>query len=196
MGTYTGSVTNVCSPTIVQSANGAGPVGFSTNAGTLSGLVAIPQSSLSPPPPAGTYPFDFFSWTITGLFPGQTVTLTITYPSPPGNNYVKLIGGTWNPIPVSVSGNVVTLTVTDGGLGDADQTVNGQISDPGGIGTLSVPTNTGTAVGGKILPIDMTSLFVAGISTNAFWMMPTLGGIAGAAMVLFKVKRKHEANLS
>ena len=47
-------------------------------------------------------------------------------------------------------------------------------------------------VGGKILPIDMTALFLAGAMTNAFWMVPTLGGIAGAAMVLFKIKRKRE----
>jgi hypothetical protein len=26
--------------------------------------------------------------------------------------------------------------------------------------------------------------------TNAFWMMPTIGGIAVAAIALFKVKRK------
>ena len=46
-------------------------------------------------------------------------------------------------------------------------------------------------VGGEILPIDMTALFITGAMTNAFWVLPTLGGIAGAAMVLFKIKRKH-----
>ena len=49
----------------------------------------------------------------------------------------------------------------------------------------------GVTVGGEILPIDMTSLFVAGAMTNAVWMVPTLGGIAGAAIALFKVKRKQ-----
>jgi hypothetical protein len=63
--------------------------------------------------------------------------------------------------------------------------------------TLSLPPSThggavGGAVGGAIMPIDMTSLFVAGAMTNAFWVLPTLGGIAGAAIALFKVKRKHE----
>jgi len=48
-----------------------------------------------------------------------------------------------------------------------------------------------TVVGGEILPIDMTTLFVAGAMTNAVWMVPTLGGIAGAAIALFKVKRKQ-----
>jgi hypothetical protein len=36
----------------------------------------------------------------------------------------------------------------------------------------------------------MTSLFVAGAMTNAFWMIPALGGISVAAIALFKVKRK------
>ena len=45
-------------------------------------------------------------------------------------------------------------------------------------------------VGGEILSIDMTSLFVVGAMTNAFWILPTLGGIAGVTIALFKVKRK------
>jgi len=53
-------------------------------------------------------------------------------------------------------------------------------------------TPTGVSVGGEIIPVDMTALFVAGAMTNAFWMIPTLGGIAGAAMVLFKIKRRHD----
>jgi hypothetical protein len=44
-------------------------------------------------------------------------------------------------------------------------------------------------VGGVIVPVDMTSLFVAGIFTNAIWMLPTLGGIAGAVFTLFKVRK-------
>ena len=47
-------------------------------------------------------------------------------------------------------------------------------------------------IGGEILPIDMTALFVAGTFTNAFWILPTLGGIAGAAFALFKINRKHD----
>ena len=46
-------------------------------------------------------------------------------------------------------------------------------------------------VGGEILPVDMTALFVAGALTNALWILPTLGGIAGAAIALFKVKRRN-----
>jgi len=57
-------------------------------------------------------------------------------------------------------------------------------------GPLAAPRQ-GQAVGGIIEPIDMTALFVAGAMTNAFWVLPTFGGIAGVAMVLFKVKRKN-----
>lgn len=46
-------------------------------------------------------------------------------------------------------------------------------------------------VGGQIIPINVTSLFLAGAFTNAFWILPTLGGITGAALVLFKIKGKH-----
>src|SRR6267143_929659 len=53
-------------------------------------------------------------------------------------------------------------------------------------------TPTGVSVGGEIIPVDMTSLFIAGAMTNAIWILPTLGGIAGAAMVLFKIKRRHD----
>ena len=34
----------------------------------------------------------------------------------------------------------VILTLTDGGTGDTDQTADGQISDPGGMGTLNSPS--------------------------------------------------------
>ncbi len=53
----------------------------------------------------------------------------------------------------------------------------------------TTPTTT-APVGGLIVPLDMTSLFVAGITTNTVWILPTLGGIAGAAISFFKIKRK------
>jgi hypothetical protein len=54
------------------------------------------------------------------------------------------------------------------------------------------PSSSKPPVGGIIVPVDMTSLFVAGAMTNAFWILPTLGGIAGAGLALFKVKRKQQ----
>ncbi len=45
-----------------------------------------------------------------------------------------------------------------------------------------------TAVGGTIMPIDMTSLLVAGASTNAFWLLPLLGGVAATGLYIARNK--------
>ena len=39
-------------------------------------------------------------------------------------------------------------------------------------------------VAGEILPIDNTALFLAGLSSSAVWMIPTLAGIAGAGLLV------------
>jgi len=67
----------------------------------------------------------------------------------------------------------------------------GLTSSLGGLafaGKCAGPVNP---VGGTIIPVDMTSLFVAGVFTNAFWILPVLGAIV-AASVFFKTKRKVE----
>jgi len=120
---------------------------FATSAGQLSNLSAVPESLLpTAGKPAGlTFPFGFFSWTVTGLTPGQPITLTITYPRSvsPDAQYWKVTGGTWTNV-TSLLGtsntdgdNTLFLTITDGGLGDSDGVANGQISDPGGAGIAS-----------------------------------------------------------
>src|SRR5690606_2189869 len=87
----------------------------------------------------------------TGCTPGSTLTFTITYPSAPGNAYWKY-GPTpsnpapqWYVLPATFAGNVVTFTITDGGVGDDDMLANGAIVDQGGPGigapsTAQVPT--------------------------------------------------------
>ena len=147
LGIFTGNpivYTCISPTTTVPSFTGNGPVTFSTSAGQFSSATAIPESKLSSPPPTGVYPFGFFSWIIRGISLGGSATVTITYPSDPGTVYEKLINGAWVTIPATVTANpdgtfTVTLSLTDGGTGDADQTVNGKISDPGGMGTLESP---------------------------------------------------------
>ena len=50
----------------------------------------------------------------------------------------------WYVLPATISGNVTTFTITDGGLGDDDLAANGVIVDQGGPGTrgsaTAVPT--------------------------------------------------------
>ena len=127
-------------------ATGAGPVAYSSSAGTFSGLTAVAEASLpTTGKPAGvTFPYGFFSWTIGNLAPGQAVTVTITYPAniPSPAQYWKVIGGVWTNVTSLIGDddgdNVLTLTITDGGTGDADGIVNGQITDPGGLAAASV----------------------------------------------------------
>jgi hypothetical protein len=113
-------------------------------------LTAVAEGTL---PTAGkpgvSFPNGLFSFNITGIAPGATVTVTITYPSamPVGTQYWKCQNGTWINC-TSLLGdddgdNVLTLTLTDGGLGDADGVANGTIVDPGGPGVAvgaQIPT--------------------------------------------------------
>jgi hypothetical protein len=50
-------------------------------------------------------------------------------------------------------------------------------------------TVTDGIVGGEIMPLDVTALFIAGAAANAQVLAPMLGGIASAAAVLITVKR-------
>ena len=132
----------------LPSASGAGPVGFTTSAGVFANLVPVDESTLpTAGKPAGvTFPFGFFDWTISGLTPGATVTVTLTFPAAVASpaQYWKVVGGVWTDLTSELGSddgdNVLTLTVTDGGPGDADGIVNGEISDPGGLAVSLVDT--------------------------------------------------------
>ena len=57
------------------------------------------------------------------------------------------------------------------------------------INDMDMAMVTVITVGGKILPIDASGLFLAGIQTNAVWILPTLAGLAGTGMYLkFRTK--------
>jgi len=127
-------------------ATGTGTAYFTSSDGTMTNLQAVAENTLptTGKPTGVTFPHGFFSWTVTGLAPGQTITITITFPSniPAGSQYWKVINGVWTDVTSLVGSNdgdnVITLTITDGGPGDADGAVNGQISDPGGVAIVAV----------------------------------------------------------
>jgi len=130
----------------VATATGTGTATFATSKGYISGLTATAQGALTcGPKPDLSFPDGFFSFNITNIVPhGSTVTVTITLPSavPTGTQYWKCQNGTWVNV-TSLLGdddgdNILTLTLTDGGLGDADGLANGTIVDPGGPG-IPVP---------------------------------------------------------
>ncbi len=92
-------------------------------------------------PPRVTLPHGAVSLRLTNGTPGSNATVVLTYPEDlsAGTRYYKY-GPTadnpadhWYAYPGAViSGNTITLTLTDGGAGDSDLSVNGIIDDPGG----------------------------------------------------------------
>jgi hypothetical protein len=86
---------------------------------------------------------------VAGLPPGGTASVVLTFPaSIPANAKVfKIDSGGFHEFPGAViSGNTVTLTLKDGGAGDADGVANGVIDDPVGLATpvaSSAPDSSG-----------------------------------------------------
>jgi hypothetical protein len=168
----------------VNTATGTGIACFTTSNGSIIDLTAANST------PCGTlpgfiFPYGLFSFTIFNIPPGSTVTITITLPSnmPTNTQYWKCINGHWVNV-TSLLGdndgdNILTLTIKDGGLGDADGHVNGTIVDPGGPAILP-PTVTrvspnsgvqgqtlGTIVTGTNFTGPTAVSFGAGITVNS-----------------------------
>jgi hypothetical protein len=92
--------------------------------------------STAPPstPPIGfDYPTGFFALDLANVPPGGTVRVTLTFaPGTRPVGYVKCGASGCALYPnATIDGDSVTLTLTDGGSGDADGLANGVITDPG-----------------------------------------------------------------
>lgn len=120
--------------------------------GTISGLNVMDEAAIealldpqaTPKPSDAVFEYDFIDYEVTGLTNGATITIDITYPSMPANPRfykVDAANGYVEFTNFTVNGNTVTLTLTDGGDGDADGLANGTIVDPIGLDT-SVRTTT------------------------------------------------------
>ena len=135
----------------VDSTTGAGPVSFATDEGSLSSLTAVAEDSL---PTAGK-PSDV-------TFPIRVLLVDRGRPDPGpadhhdddlpvvGRGGRRVLEGDrhrpgWTPRPcwgATTATTSSTLTVTDGGLGDADGIANGSISDPGAVGVTPIRRRT------------------------------------------------------
>lgn len=126
------------------------PTGSGTISSSLSGSAGCTFESNSytataPPaglPPGVVFPHGFFVFKTTGCTAGAPITITVHYPGAllPGTQYWKF-GPTaadptdhWYVLPATVSGNTISFTIVDGGLGDDDLLANGSITDLGGAG--------------------------------------------------------------
>ena len=115
-----------------------GEVAFTTDAGLIGSLLNVKIASTKCATPAGyDFPYGLFSFNITGLTNGQTVRTTIKFPRRLPNNvkYYKCINNRMvdcTSLITRVDDYTLVLTLTDGKLGDSDNSANGTIVDPGG----------------------------------------------------------------
>jgi len=122
------------------------------------------------PPGNTTLPYGMFQFTVQGCTPGQTqLNVRLVYPAalPEGTRYWKY-GKTadqpvnhWYMLPGAViSGNIISYSITDGGLGDDDMTADGSITDPGGPGVPAL------AIGGTPADGQVGSAYAAALSVS------------------------------
>jgi len=138
--TFSVTSRNANSDTVLDA--GGRVVSVGTNTGTLLNLRLVSPSVYASS--AYQYPNGFFAFDVDVAAPGDTAIVTMTLPAGAeptvyvkcSNSACALFGG------VSFAGEVVTLTLTDGGAGDMDNLADGVISDPGAPGIL-VPYSGG-----------------------------------------------------
>lgn len=107
------------------------------------GFIPLQGHPKSPPalPPNQQFSYDLLDFVAINGVPGSVLTVTITYPGllPRGTQYWKYGRTAAEPTPhwyifpgALISGNTITLSITDGAAGDDDLSANGTIVEPGG----------------------------------------------------------------
>ena len=128
---------------MVQSATGTGNVSFVADSGTIEDLTALNESDLPEENTAIDFPHGLFIFNITGLSDGETVNVTIDFPqniSTTAQYWKYHTPEGWYQIPMGSNDgdNIITIQLTDGGLGDDDGIANGVIVDQGGPGVSAM----------------------------------------------------------
>lgn len=132
----------------------AGPGTGTVVSSSQGSILNLTNTATSPAgAPAGfSYPQGFFSFDITGLPNGDTVTVSLTLPAGAApTSYLKCnsAGTTCSSFAGAlIDGRVVTLTLVDGGAGDGDGASNGSISDPGAPAVANSPSPQRSGGGG------------------------------------------------
>jgi len=155
-----------------------GVVTFNINAGSISGLEAISTAAMRCGANGYAFPYGMFSYNITNLTPGQSVSVAIRLPNPMplGTKYFKCQNGNLVDCSSVISRpdtNTIVLTLKDGGIGDADGMANGTIVDPGG---PAFPLDAPASHGSFMPPTPQAPVSLPGISVKS------------ASLSTFKVK--------
>jgi hypothetical protein len=127
----------------------------------------MPGATPALPAPGMTFPHGLFDFSMTGCTPGSTLAFTIVYPGSLTNASYWKYGPTaanhaphWYVLPsAAIAGTTATFTITDGGDGDDDLTVNGGIVDQGGPG---VPGPGGQSA--QVPTLSEWALFLLGLA--------------------------------
>ncbi len=142
-----------------------GTLNMSTSAGDFSGiqiLVADEQGNQAGRPAGMDFPYGLASYEVTGLTPGATVAVTLTYPAtlPAGTRVFKYsdAAGFEEFAGAVIQGDNVILTLEDGGAGDADGAVNGTIVDPVGVAAPASESSRRRSGGGALSWLMLTLL--------------------------------------
>ncbi|PTB88906.1 hypothetical protein C9928_05110 [Pseudidiomarina aestuarii] len=119
--------------------DGGNSLAMSTDLGAFGDITIIDPDTASNQngrPEDSTFPYDLVSYTVGNLNPGDSVTVVLEYPAAlaTGTRIFKYndTDGFVEFESAEINGATVTLTLTDGGAGDADGEANGTIVDPVG----------------------------------------------------------------
>lgn len=162
----TGTAAGVASASFV-SANGGPTCRFdAANTAFVAAPASYPINGLS-------LPHGMFKFKMIGCAPGFTARITVNWPSLAGlATYVKYGRTTtasayifYAPSNLGINGNSASFDVTDGGLGDDDFSVNGEVIDPSGpvVGTATEATPVPT-LQDKMLAFLLGALGLAGLA--------------------------------
>ncbi len=146
------AVTSFTGPT----ATGSGDATISFVGGgfqcTFDSVNFVPLSATAPsiPPDGFVFPHGLVEFTVSGCIAGSTLDFTIEYPD---KLFVHTVYWKHAPrsavpmasffeFPAALNGNIAQFSISDGGLGDADLSINGIITDPSGPGVRIIETPT------------------------------------------------------
>jgi large repetitive protein len=166
----------------VDTATGTGQAAFGASSGIITGLLSTDITPGGPDMHNNTdFPHGFFSFEVSSITPGSTVIITIVLPweMPVGVKYFIAVNGAWIDA-ASLTGdddgdNILTLTITDGGLGDGDSDDNGTIVVQGG------PGYSMASVGGEVAGVNKQGLL-------APWLVLLLVPAVWVAFAIFRRK--------